>query len=40
MKNKKIKIGIGLGATILGLVYDVYMIRQYGKIIMKKEEQA
>ena len=38
MKNKKIKIG--LGATILGLVYDVYMIRQYGKIIMKKEEQA
>ena len=39
MKNKKLEIGIGFGAVILALVYDAYMVKQYGKIIMKKEEQ-
>lgn len=42
MKNEKIKIGLGLGlglgAVILATAYNDYIIRQYGKNIMKKEE--
>ena len=39
MKKENLKLGIGLGAVILSIVYDFYMIRQYGKNIMKKDEK-
>ena len=39
MKNENLKMGIGLGAVILSIVYDFYMIKQYGKNIMKKRNK-